>query len=315
MAVASQLTGNIITAAQKKDPTLDAVDIATCLALICGCIIFFLGITRLGFIVEFIPLPAIAAFMTGSALNICVGQVPSVLGISKLLNTRAPTYQVVIHIFKRLGDSTIDAAMGLTALFLLYALRFTFAQLGKRNPSRARLWFFCSTLRTAFVILLYTLISWIVNRNHRTPPRFALLGTVPRGFKHAGAPPLTGHMIASFADQLPSAVIVLLIEHIAISKSFGRVNGYTINPSQELIAIGITNIFGPFVGAYPATGSFSRTAIKAKAGVKTPFAGIITGIVVLLALYALTAVFYYIPNASLSAVIIRTSALALERRS
>jgi sodium-independent sulfate anion transporter 11 len=71
-----------------------------------------------------------------------------------------------------------------------------------------------------------------------------------------------------------------------------------------MVAIGITNILGPFLGAYPATGSFSRTAIKSKAGVRTPFAGVITAIVVLLAIYALPAVFFYIPNASLSAVII-----------
>ncbi len=103
---------------------------------------------------------------------------------------------------------------------------------------------------------------------------------------------------------MPATVIVLLIEHIAIAKSFGRVNNYIINPSQELVAIGVTNIFGPFLGAYPATGSFSRTAIKSKAGVRTPLAGVITAVVVLLAIYALTAVFYWIPNAALSAVII-----------
>lgn len=66
----------------------------------------------------------------------------------------------------------------------------------------------------------------------------------------------------------------------------------------------MTNILGPFLGAYPATGSFSRTAIKSKAGVRTPFAGVITAIVVLLAIYALPAVFYWIPSASLAGVII-----------
>jgi sodium-independent sulfate anion transporter 11 len=96
----------------------------------------------------------------------------------------------------------------------------------------------------------------------------------------------------------------LLIEHIAISKSFGRINNYTINPSQELVALGFTNLFGPFLGGYPATGSFSRTAIKSKAGVRTPLAGIFTAIVVLLALYALTTVFYYIPMSSLAGLII-----------
>lgn len=111
-------------------------------------------------------------------------------------------------------------------------------------------------------------------------------------------------MIKTFVDDIPSTVIVLLIEHIAIAKSFGRVNNYTIDPSQELIAMGVTNLLGPFLGAYPATGSFSRTAIKSKAGVRTPFAGVITALVVLLAIYALPAVFFYIPNSSLSAVII-----------
>ena len=124
------------------------------------------------------------------------------------------------------------------------------------------------------------------------------------GFTAAGVPKVNTELIKIFASDLPAAVIVLLIEHIAISKSFGRINNYIINPSQEMVAIGITNIFGPFLGAYPATGSFSRTAIKSKAGVRTPFAGVITGVVVLLAIYALTAVFFYIPNAALSAVII-----------
>lgn len=117
-------------------------------------------------------------------------------------------------------------------------------------------------------------------------------------------PTINKEIIKSFAPDLPASVIVLLIEHISISKSFGRVNHYTINPSQELVAIGVTNLLGPFLGAYPATGSFSRTAIKSKAGVRTPLAGVITAIVVLLAIYALPAVFYYIPSASLSAVII-----------
>jgi sodium-independent sulfate anion transporter 11 len=124
------------------------------------------------------------------------------------------------------------------------------------------------------------------------------------GFQHARVPHITTDIIASFASELPSTVIVLLIEHISIAKSFGRVNNYIINPSQELVAIGITNCLGPFLGAYPATGSFSRTAIKSKAGVRTPFAGVITAVVVLLAIYALPAMFWYIPNAALSAVII-----------
>ena len=90
--------------------------------------------------------------------------------------------------------------------------------------------------------------------------------------------------------------------------AFGRLNGYKINPNQELIAIGVTNTVGTVFGAYPATGSFSRSALKSKSGVRTPAAGILTAIVVIVALYGLTPAFYYIPNSGLSAVVIHAVA-------
>ena len=304
VAVMSTLVGNIVAKAQAEHPHITAPEIGSALALIAGSIVFALGLLRLGFIVDYIPLPAIAAFMTGSALNIAVGQVPGMMGITGF-STRDSTYKVVINILKHLGRTKLDAAMGLSALVLLYFIRWVCTSWGvKRYPKQSKSLFFASTLRTAFVILLYTMISWLVNMNRRNHPAFKILGKIPRGFKHMGVPKVNSEIIGTFTSDLPAAVIVLLIEHIAISKSFGRLNNYTINPSQELIAIGFTNIIGPFFGAYPATGSFSRTAIKSKAGVRTPFAGVITAVIVLLAIYALTAVFFYIPQAALSAVII-----------
>lgn len=305
VAVMSTIVGNIVLKVQATHPDIPGWQIASCLAIICGGIICFIGLIRCGWIVEFIPLTAICAFMTGSAINIACGQFASLMGYpSTLFNTRASTYKVIINSLKYLGHTRLDAAMGLTALTMLYLIRFTCNYMARKQPQRQKLYFFIATLRTAFVILLYTLISFLVQRNHRKKPTFKILGTVPRGFKHAQVPVVTGELISLFASEIPASVIVLLIEHIAISKSFGRVNNYTIDPSQELVAIGVTNLLAPFLGGYPATGSFSRTAIKSKAGVRTPLAGVITAVVVLLAIYALPAVFFYIPSASLSAVII-----------
>ena len=306
VAVLSTVTGTVITSSLATLPAgTPPEDIAHSLAIVCGAVVCFLGLIRLGWIVDVISLPAITAFMTGSALNIAVGQVPNLMGISsKVVNSRDATYLVVVHVLQHLNASKLDAAMGLTALAMLYMIRSACNFAARRNPARKRLFFFLSTLRTAFVILLYTMISWLVNMNHRSSPRFNILGDVPRGFQDARVPVVNATIISSFTSQIPVTVIVMLIEHIAISKSFGRVNNYTIDPSQEMVAIGITNLLGPFLGAYPATGSFSRTAIKSKAGVRTPFAGVITALVVLLAIYALPPVFFYIPNASLSGVII-----------
>ena len=299
----SQVTGNIVLKAHDTIPNVPGHVVASALAVITGAIILFFGLARLGWIVEFIPLPAICAFMTGSAVNIAAGQVPKLMGISGV-NTRDATYLVIINTLKGLPKTQIDAALGLTALTMLYLIRGVCSHMAKRQPHRAKTYFFISTLRTVFVILLYTAISAAVNVSRQKNPKFSIIGTVPRGFQHAAVPEINVDIIKSFASELPAAVIVMLIEHISISKSFGRINNYIIDPSQELVAIGVTNLLGPFLGAYPATGSFSRTAIKSKAGVRTPLAGVITAVVVLLALYALTSVFFYIPNAALSAVII-----------
>ena len=186
----STVTGDIVNHVQATRPDLEGHVVASALAIIAGCIIFFIGLVRCGWIVEFISLAAISAFMTGSAINIAVGQVPTLMGITGFDN-RASTYKVVINILKHLGRTKIDAAMGLTALFMLYAIRSACNYGARKIPNRSKTFFFLSTLRTSFVILLYTLISYLANRHHRKKHVFKILGKVPRG------------MLDSLPDMLP----------------------------------------------------------------------------------------------------------------
>lgn len=104
--------------------------------------------------------------------------------------------------------------------------------------------------------------------------------------------------------KIPAIIIILIIEHVAIAKSFGRQYGYTVVPSQEMLAQGASNFFGTFVGGYACTGSFGASAVLSKAGVRTPLAGLYSAVILVLALYALTAVFFYIPMAALAGLII-----------
>lgn len=182
VAVLSTVTGNVVEKVLKNHKEFEANEVASSLAVICGAVVFFIGIIRLGRVVDFISLAAISAFMTGSAINIAVAQVPALMGIGGFSNREA-TYKVVINILKHLGRSKRDAAMGLTALLMLYLIRFACTYGGRKYPQRSKLFFFLSTLRTAFVILLYTMISWLVNRHHRPKKEnlFKILGKVPRG--------------------------------------------------------------------------------------------------------------------------------------
>lgn len=306
VAIMSLEVSRTIAKVVAKDPSLkdEGPKIAVTLSLLCGSIAAGIGFLRLGFLLEFIPLPAVMGYMTGSAFNIMVSQTPGLFGLSSVVNTRANTYQVFIQFWQHIGATTKDVAFGIPPLFLLFFLKWLTEFLTRRAPRYKIVWFYLSVLRNGIVIVVFTAISYGYNKNHREKPLISLIKTVPSGLRDVGVPVIDRHIVNLLAPELPVCTIVLLLEHISIAKSFGRINNYKVIPDQELVAIGVNNLIGVFFAAYPATGSFSRSALKAKCGVRTPLAGIFTGAVVLLALYALTSAFYWIPNATLNAVII-----------
>ncbi|KAF6008905.1 hypothetical protein HII13_003739 [Brettanomyces bruxellensis] len=306
VAVMSMEVGKIITRMQSKyGDKYTGPEIATTLALLCGAITFAIGVLRLGFIVELIPLPAVLAFMGGSAFSIIVGQVPGLMGFNKHVNTREAAYKVVINTLKNLHRTKVDAAFGLVCLFILYAWRYLAARLYRRYPKN-KFYFYLQHVRAAIVIIFATLISYLVIRHRPTTEKtpFSVIGKIHSGLQDVEMFHPPAGLAADLASNLPVATIVLVLEHISIAKSFGLINDYKINPNQEFIAIGVTNLVGTFFHSYPATGSFSRTALKSKCGVKTPFSGMFGGACVLLAIYCFTSAFYYIPKAALCAIII-----------
>lgn len=310
VAVLSTEVGKIIVRFQNKyGDEYSPNEIATTLALICGGIVLGLGLLRLGFIVEFISLPAIMAFTTGSAFNIVCGQLAGLMGFNKKAGKHSTTYQTLIAFLKHLPDTKVDAAFGLVDLFILYLWQFVLERLIKKYEHKPKIKLMLNyilNIRTAVVIVISTCISFGVLRYHphkeKTP--YSIIGTIPSGLNHVGRFVPQPGLATKLASELPICTIVLVLEHISISKSFARINGYRVNPDQEFIAIGFTNMIGTFFGAYPVTGSFSRTALSAKCGVKTPFKAAFTGACVLLATYCFTDGFYYIPSATLCAIII-----------
>src|SRR5262249_11302820 len=114
----STVTGGIVADMKVALPQYAPNVIASALSVIAGSIVLAIGLIRCGWIVDLIPLVALSAFMTGSALNIAVGQVPTMMGITGF-NTRDATYMVIINTLKGLPNTKIDAAMGLSALLML----------------------------------------------------------------------------------------------------------------------------------------------------------------------------------------------------
>lgn len=180
VAVLSTVVGTVVQSLKSSGVEYEPHIIASALSIISGCIVLGMGLLRVGWIVDLISITSLSAFMTGSAITIGVSQLPALFGLHGFSNRDAP-YKVIINTLKHLPDTKLDAAMGLSALFFLYLIRYTFTTAAERYPNKKRVLFFANTMRTVFVILLYTMISWLVNRHRRSDPAFSVLGKVPKG--------------------------------------------------------------------------------------------------------------------------------------
>lgn len=85
----------------------------------------------------------------------------------------------------------------------------------------ARLFFFISVTRNAFVVIVLTIAAWLYCRDHKTASGkypIKILQTVPAGFQNVGPPVIGSELVNALAPHIPVATIILLLEHIAIAK-------------------------------------------------------------------------------------------------
>ncbi|KAF4124523.1 solute carrier family 26 (sodium-independent sulfate anion transporter), member 11 [Geosmithia morbida] len=301
-AVLSLLVGRVVNTVTAEHPEYRNQDVAECISLVSGLCLLIFGLLRLDWIIELIPLVAISAFVTGASITITLSQLPGVLGITGI-RAKESAVSVFLQLVHNIGNARAgDAAVGLSALVFLESIKWYSARMLARPRANDRLWSTVASLRMTLVMCAYTIMSAVVNYGQsQQEAAFRLLGPVPSDL---GFPVVDRTLLLSISPHVPAVILVLIVEHIAIAKSFGKINNYVVVPSQEMIATGITNLVGGMFGAYSSTGSFTGTAILSKAGVRTPLAGTFKAAIVMMALYWLTSVFYYIPMAALSGLIV-----------
>lgn len=225
-----------------------------------------------------------------------IGQLPALFGITGI-DSNEPPYLVLIDVLRNMRNVRLDMAFGISAMIMLAVLKYLAQYLSKTYPQAK----WIRVCRNAAVVAFFTMVSYLVNRN-LSSPAIRIVTSVPAGFNHIKTPSIP-HWSSVLGSSI-TVVIVGTIEHMAIVKSFGRINGYNAIPGQELVALGVGNIVGSFFGAFPATGSFSRSAISSQCGSKSPLAAFFTSSVVLMAIYFLMPLLYYIPLSVLSAVLV-----------
>lgn len=256
-----------------------------------------LGFLKLGFLLDFISFPVLTGFISAAAITIGLGQVANLIG-EKDVGTG--TAHIIHDVFSHLDTCNGRAAgIGFAGIILLVSLQMA----GERWGGKNKIIWFLSITRAFIALLLFTGISYAVNKGRDSKDYLFDVSKVPS--VSIGAPKLSDStLVGKVAGRSIAPFIAAALEHLAIARAFGMRNNYVIDASQELCYLGVTNFFNSAFGAMGVGGAMSRTAVNSQCKVKSPLSGLVTTAFIVLSIYKFTGALYWIPKATLAAIII-----------
>lgn len=255
--------------------------------LMAGVILLFLGLARMGAIIKFIPTPVIVGFTAGIGVIIWVGQWRDFFGLPATTGTHF--HEKLLQLVSSLPQ--LDATTTLIGVAsLLIVIGTPYVPRMQRVPGP-----------------LVALVLLTVLQAHYAFPTVATIGTafgeIPRGLPSFEMPTITiTGMVAligpAFAIAMLGAIESLLSAVVADNMTQTRHNS-----NQELVGMGVANIFAPLFGGIAATGAIARTATNIRNGGNSPIAGIVHVLVLVLVLLVLAPLAVNIPLATLAAIL------------
>lgn len=268
---------------------LEGLAIATLMA---GLILVMLGLFHLGTVIKFIPYPIVVGFTSGIALTIFSTQINDFfgLGLTGVPSDFVSKWGVYISNFGNIHLPTL--AVGIVSLLIIIAAPY----ISKKLPGAL----LAIIVMTAAVYLLRDIMPGI----ETIGDRFGSLPTdipEPHGFELS---------MSTINQLLPSAftiAVLCAIESLLSATVADGVTGSRTNSNTELIGQGLANIVVPFFGGIPVTGAIARTMTNITNGGRTPVAGIVHTLVLLLIFLFLMPLINLVPMSCLAAVLIVVS--------
>jgi SulP family sulfate permease len=265
---------------------IDGLIVATIMA---GVILVILGIAKLGSAIKFIPHPVVVGFTSGIAVIIFSSQVKDFLGLrmGDLPVEFIPKWRAIAsHL-----DSTNARAFAVSLIALLIMV--WWPRVSRRIPSP-----FVALIATTLAVRLFNVPVETIGT------RFgAISASLPHPIvPHVSLAQVTALVAPAFTIALLAAVESLLSAVVADGMIGGRHRS-----NMELIAQGVANIVAPMFGGMPATGAIARTATNVKNGGRTPVAGMVHALTLLLITLFFGRWAALIPLATLAAILVVVS--------
>ena len=269
---------------------MDGLMIATILA---GVFLVLLGVLKLGTIISYIPYPIIIGFTSGIALTIFSTQIKDLFGLTIEGDVPADFIGKWTCYFQNFG--TIDLATSLIGILSVVIIAAT-PLVSKKIPG-------------SLVAIIVMTVAGVVMTNYfgihveTIGDRFKIDPSLPT----PTVPNITWDAVQNLISPAITIAVLGAIESLLSATVADGVIGHKHNSNQELVGQGIANIVCPLIGGIPATGAIARTMANISNGGKSPVAGIIHAIVLLLIFFFLMPLANYIPMACLAGVLVIVS--------
>ena len=273
---------------------LGGLAIATIMA---GIMLVLMGVFKLGTIIKFMPYPIIVGFTAGIAVTIFSTQMNDLLGLG-IEDVPANFIDKWVCYFQNIGNTNWWAlGISLASIAIIVGTPY----ISKKLPG------------SLIAIVVMTLFCWVLERFTGIHPVMTIgdLYELPSGLPSFTLPSLGEESFwATIQSLLPTAFTIAIlgaIESLLSAMVADGVIGSRHNSNTELMAQGVANIIVPFFGGIPATGAIARTMANINNGGRTPVAGIVHTIVLLLVLLFLGSLVGAIPMPCLAGVLVMVS--------
>ncbi len=253
--------------------------------MMAGVMLVLLGVTGMGTAVKYLPRPVVIGFTNGIAVLIASTQIRDFFGlrIAEVPSEFAPRMRALAEHAASLSPTATVVAVATLATILIL----------RRTAPRVPGTVIALLGGSAAAALLGLDIDTIGSR----------FGGIPAGLPAPHFPPFQVSLIPALARPALTVAMLGAIESLMSAVVADRMGNDRHNPNTELVGQGIANIVSPIFGGLPATGAIARTATNIRAGARTPVAGMLHAIVLLIVLVAAAPLAGYIPMAVLAAIL------------
>jgi SulP family sulfate permease len=266
------------------------------LAFLSGLMMVAMGLLRLGFLANLLSHPVVAGFITASGVLIAVSQLRHILGIGGGGETLPTMLSSLWGSLVAVNLATL--VIGAAAILFLFWVRRGLKPLLVRAGVAARPADLAAKAGPVLAVLVSTALVAGLELN------VATVGFIPTGLPPIGAPLFDPAMWSALLVPALLISIIGFVESVSVAQTLAAKRRQRIDPDQELIGLGVSNVAAAFSGGYPVTGGFARSVVNFDAGAETPAAGAFTAAGMLLAVLLLTPLLYHLPVAVLAATII-----------